>query len=122
SISTAASSVGYVGRMNSADTAGKAATMPSGETPATTASGMSAFDVAACEYRSAAAKTRMTASSHVLSRRRSPDAVRIASSCALTNVVPSHATPSTQIAADMPDLNVDAPRISEVCTLQTMTM
>src|SRR5690606_23676695 len=52
----------------------------------------------------------------------SEDAVMIASSCALTNVVPSQATPSTQMDALIPDLNVDAPRMSEVLTLQQTTM
>jgi hypothetical protein len=46
----------------------------------------------------------------------------IVSWCAVTNVVPSQATPSTQMAALMPDLNVEAESTSLVCTLQTTTM
>ena len=43
-------------------------------------------------------------------------------SWAFTNVVPIQATPRIQIAALMPDLNVDALRISSVFALHTNTM
>lgn len=49
SISTAAIKVGYVGRINNADTAANAAIAASGETPNKIAVGYNAFAVAACE-------------------------------------------------------------------------
>src|SRR5690554_2744363 len=108
--------------MNSADTAGNAATAAAGETPMSSAVGMRALVVAACEYSSADASPSTTASIHGKSVRTSEAAFMMDSSCALTNVVPSHATPSTQIAALMQDLKVEAPRISAVGTLHASTM
>src|SRR6185436_8757677 len=101
-------------RMNSAETAGNAATAANGATPMARAVGIRALVVAAWEYSRAEAKTSTTASSHGWLLRRSPEKLMISFSWALTNVVPIQATPSTQIAALIPDLNVDAERISFV--------
>src|SRR5690606_14516187 len=60
---TAARSVGYVGRTNSAETAANDATAATGEIPIESASGISARVVAAWEYSSAAAKKSTTARS-----------------------------------------------------------
>jgi len=54
--------------------------------------------------------------------RRSPEKLMISFSWALTNVVPIHATPSTQMLALIPDLNVDAERISFVGALHRRTI
>src|SRR5665647_3210087 len=84
--------------------------------------GMSALVVAAWEYSRAEAKTSTTASSHGWFLRRSPEKLMISFSWALTNVVPIHATPSTQMLALIPDLNTDADRMSFVGTLHRKTI
>src|SRR5665647_1807663 len=122
SICTAARSVAYVGRTNIAETAGKAATAATGARPIARAVGMRALVVAAWEYSSVEAKNNTTASIHGWLWRRSLEKVMISFSWAVTNVVPSHATPSTQIAALVPHLNVDAEGISFGGTLHTRTM
>ncbi len=64
------------------------------------------------------AKKRITASIHGLDSSILPAKTLISSRWLATKVVPSHATPRTQIQALMPDLKVDAFRIFFVSILQ----